>query len=276
MPLRQLCQHQNRLGQWPLTEQVRRTVQALPGFRTLFHSLRSHTRAPGLGNPSAFVVGQMVRVKDRAAIENTLDEKGRLRGLQWMEPQWSYCGTIQRVSKQVRRIMEKSGVIRSPAGTVILENVTCAGISGTVGCGRACALFFRDDWLEATNEEARDIPYQANTRHATVRSVADIRATLDAGGGRDGLMFMPEMAQFADRRFPILKTIDSVQEACSTRLPRAHWYVLRGLQCSGAVLGRRGPCHSSCGLIWHPDWLRLVDRRLVARETDPSITPSTA
>lgn len=199
----------------------------------------------------------MVRVKDRAAIEKTLDEKGRLRGLQWLEPQWSYCGTTQRVSRHVRRIMEKSGHMRSISGTVILEKVSCAGLSGAEGCGRVCPLFFRDEWLQPTNDGASDAAYQPSTRYAIVRCLSDIRATLDAGGGRDGLMFMPQMEQFAEQQFSILKTIDRVQESGVVRPARARWYILRGLQCSGAVLGRRSPCHRSCALIWHRDWLRL-------------------
>ncbi|MFN2460116.1 MAG: hypothetical protein ABR591_05465 [Candidatus Velthaea sp.] len=109
--------------------------------------LRRDTRAPG--KPSVFAPGQLVRVKDREAIVQTLDEHLMHRGLLWSEQQWTYCGTLQRVQRQVRRIIDDAGVSRTVSATVLLEDVTCTNADGSGGCGKLCPLFFRDEWLEA-------------------------------------------------------------------------------------------------------------------------------
>ncbi len=38
---------------------------------------------------------------------------------------------------------------------------------------------------------------------------------------------------------------------------RASIYILDGAQCTGAVVGAKGPCDRACALLWHEDWLIL-------------------
>lgn len=90
-----------------------------------------------------------------------------------------------------------------------------------------------------------------------VKSVAEIRATLDAGGRLESLPFMPEMAQFCGRRFVVSKRADKVCDTVhytgSRRLPGT--VLLGDLRCDGSA---HGSCQAECRLYWKEQWLRRV------------------
>ena len=137
------------------------------GLRAAIDTLRPAPRAkvaPHLGRPSRFAVGDWVRVRDRAAVEATLDAGRRMRGLVWVPSQWEACGRVYRVQKQVRRIVDDAGTMRAVSGTVLLEGCDCGGDAGDAGCGRRCPLMFRDAWLEpAAPPVERTIPREGGT-----------------------------------------------------------------------------------------------------------------
>ncbi len=240
-----------------------------PPFGTL-RALRRGTRRfagrfrkrAGLGKPSRYAVGDWVRVKDVAEVRATLDPHEKLRGLAFTPEQWAYCGKTFRVDAVVRRMMNDDGVMRSVGRTVSLEGVTCGGPAESGGCGRACPLLFRDEWLEPSSAERAEPPRQG-VRYARVRPLAEIVATLDARGRRDGVIFTAEMGRYAGARLPVYKRVQAVA-GTSWRRERAAWYVLAGARCSGAILRTEGPCHRGCGLMWHADWLELEDAELCA------------
>ena len=90
-----------------------------------------------------------------------------------------------------------------------------------------------------------------------VRPLEEILATLDENGALQALPFMPEMAQYAGRRFPILKsahkTCDPTGVTDLRRLPDA---VHLPTRCHG---GAHGDCEANCLLFWKQDWLKRVD-----------------
>ena len=90
-----------------------------------------------------------------------------------------------------------------------------------------------------------------------VRPLAEIMATLDGDGALDGMPFMPEMAQFAGRRFPILKsahkTCDPTGVSELRRLPDT---VHLPTRCDGAA---HDGCEARCLLYWKRAWLKPVD-----------------
>ena len=125
---------------------------------------------------------------------------------------------------------------------------------------RSCPIFFRDEWVKpAQTPTFKPIDFDNGARHMRVRSAHDIRSTLDWHGRRDGLMFMPEMYQWTGMRFRVTRRIQSVFECGQYVVPRSPIFILEGLRCSGAVLGRRGPCDRACAILWHPDWLSPDD-----------------
>ena len=251
------CQFENTIYRYtpPLgaLRALRRTVRRFSGG--------FGKRAP-LGKPSRYAAGDWVRVKDVGEVRATLDARERLRGLAFTPEQWAYCGKTFRVDAVVRRMMNDEGVMRSVGRTVSLAGVTCGGPAESGGCGRACPLLFRDEWLEPSSAERADPPREA-PRYARVRPVAEILATLDAGRRRDGVLFTTEMERYAGARIAVYKRVQPVA-ATSWRREGAVWYVLAGARCSGAILGPAAPCHRGCGLLWHRDWIVLEEAELRA------------
>jgi hypothetical protein len=96
--------------------------------------------------------GEIVEVKSKEEILETLDSKGRNRGLEFMPEMLKYCGKKFRVFKRVdRMIFDVSGRMRLIPNTVILEGVTCDG-SAHRGCQRTCFCLWREIWLRRVEE----------------------------------------------------------------------------------------------------------------------------
>lgn len=95
-----------------------------------------------------------------------------------------------------------------------------------------------------------------------IRPVAEIFATLDEHGARDGLPFMPEMLPFCGQRFAVLKvahkTCDPTGDS-NLRHIGVEGAVHLATRCDGAA---HGGCQARCLLYWHPDWLAPADAAL--------------
>lgn len=250
------CQRRSELAAHPPLE---RLIWA-SGQGTIRSGLKEIWDPPpraGMGKPSRFSAGELVRVKSREEISATLDQKDRLRGLWFVPAQWDYCGQTFRVRRQLRRVLDDKGHFRAIGGTVILDGVDCGGKHGVAGCGRHCPLWFRDEWLEPA--EATDVPApKPAERHATVRSEAEIRATLDREGRCDGVLFTSEIAAFTGRRLPVEGAVQEVFEHEQWLPPRAEVLMLEGARCTGCSLGEDGPCHRACPLLFHRSWLEVT------------------
>ena len=90
-----------------------------------------------------------------------------------------------------------------------------------------------------------------------VRSAEEILAGLDERGELDALPFMPEMLQFAGRRFVVdkiaFKTCDTATWTGMRRMTdTVH---LKGLRCDGQA---HGGCQAGCLLFWRTSWLTRV------------------
>jgi hypothetical protein len=88
----------------------------------------------------------------------------------------------------------------------------------------------------------------------TVRSAAEILATLDENASLDGLPFMPEMLQFCGQTFPVHrradKTCDTIEAQGLRRMTdTVH---LANLRCDGSA---HGGCQAGCLLFWKEAWL---------------------
>lgn len=256
--LRSGCQRGDIVGVHSLVERARGRLDRGLGIKS---GLRQALGKPApkrepLGKASEHPVGSWVRVRDAEQIRASLGPDSRLRGLAFVPVQWQTCGGVYRVARHVRRIRDDHGRFRPVSGTVLLEGVTCAG-SGPepAGCGRHCPLWFRDEWLERVEAPRQEPPMASRLRHVRVRSVEEIRAGLDAFGRRDGLTFMPEMAEHAEKRFHAVQRLGDVFEYDAWVPTRAPIWILEGLTCNGRAAGSRGPCDRACALLWHEDWL---------------------
>jgi len=98
---------------------------------------------------SSLQAGDQVRVRSTAGIRATLDRWNRLKGCTFLEEMMPYCGTPQRVFKQVEKFLdERDYRIKQCRGLVLLEGVICNGTADFGGCDRSCFLFWREEWLE--------------------------------------------------------------------------------------------------------------------------------
>ena len=255
-PLPRACQREDKIGTHSRFELVRDRISRGFGIR------RRRTPAPGLGRASSFPVGSWVRVHDYAAIETTLDANHKLRGLAFVDVQRETAGQVFQVERHVRRLRDDQGRFRAVNATVLLAGVDCGGHHAEpTGCGKHCPLMYRDEWLEAAVAPHIAPDTAREVRRARVRDLAEIYGGLDAFGRRDGITFMPEMAAYAGQRFIVASSLSTVFECGRwTTTPHPVW-TLKGLHCTGAVLGTKGPCDRACTLLWHPDWLMLDPRQ---------------
>jgi hypothetical protein len=87
----------------------------------------------------------------------------------------------------------------------------------------------------------------------TVRPIHEIVATLDKAGAIEGLPFMPEMAPFVGKQFPVWRRVEKTcVEGDQVRRLRNVVY-LGDLRCNGEA---HEGCDKECRLLWHEAWLR--------------------
>jgi hypothetical protein len=87
-----------------------------------------------------------------------------------------------------------------------------------------------------------------------VKSIEEIRATLDENGRLDALPFMPEMEQFCGKQFRVHRRIDKINDMRhKTGLRRMRDAVtLTAVRCDGAA---HGGCQAECQILWKDAWL---------------------
>lgn len=150
-------------------------VRSVPIY--LVNVLQSHSRGhlpPWLrvahGQPVPFVHGRLtrtpsisldlepgetVRIRSRKEIRETLDRRGRNRGLSFDIEMVPYCGQTRRVEKVITRFIDAwtGRMITPPRRSVVLEGTACQGRYHGL-CQRQDLQFWREAWL--TREPAPD------------------------------------------------------------------------------------------------------------------------
>jgi hypothetical protein len=88
-----------------------------------------------------------------------------------------------------------------------------------------------------------------------VRSLEEIRSTLDATGCLEAMPFMREMAKSCGRTLRVVRIVDKIYDYNRTRTMRHldRCVLLSGLRCDG---GDHGGCQAACYLLWRVEWLR--------------------
>jgi len=119
------------------------------------YPIRRGTIPPGVSTPAAALnlqPGEWVRVKDFAAIRDTLDTSNKNRGMYFDCEEVPYCGGTYQVSVRVDRIIdEKTGrMLHFKNPSVILDGVYCQGrySKHRLFCPRAIYPMWREIWLE--------------------------------------------------------------------------------------------------------------------------------
>lgn len=95
--------------------------------------------------------GDIVRVRSKEQILQTLDNNNRLEGCVFMNEMWQYCESQHKVLKRVDCFFDEAKFrMRKTRHTVLLEGLHCSGkIPGFVHrCDRFCYYFWKESWLE--------------------------------------------------------------------------------------------------------------------------------
>jgi hypothetical protein len=102
-----------------------------------------------------------------------------------------------------------------------------------------------------------------------VRSLAEIRATLDGEDCLDGLPFMAEMESACEKSFRIYRVVEKVYDYGRTRRMRRldDCVLLLDQRCDGMA---HAGCEAACYLIWKLQWLVPL---ATARVTEPVPSP---
>jgi hypothetical protein len=88
-----------------------------------------------------------------------------------------------------------------------------------------------------------------------VKSLEEIRATLDARGKNRGLLFTDDMRGFAGKQFRVFKRVESIfLEESKQRRTLKNTVLLDAVYCPGITFR----CDRSCFLFWKEVWLRRV------------------
>jgi len=101
--------------------------------------------------------GELVRVRSRSEIQETLNTRRTNRGLSFDPEMAAYCGHVARVRRSVTQIIdEETGSMRRMGNPcVTLEGVLCKAEYSTCRllCPRAIPPYWREIWLERVPEK---------------------------------------------------------------------------------------------------------------------------
>jgi hypothetical protein len=104
--------------------------------------------------------GDLVQVKSKAEIEQTLDADSKTRGLWFDREMLPYCGQTHTVKRPVKRFIdERTGeMIELKSYAVILEGVVCQGYDSTGRwfCPRGIYPWWRESWLERVDDQSAE------------------------------------------------------------------------------------------------------------------------
>jgi len=117
--------------------------------RWLAHSALGH----------GWVAGDTVRIRSLEEIRATLDDKGQLAGLSFMEEMKPFCGRTARVYRALDKIYDygRSRTMRQLDQCVLLAGLRCDG-QGHGACDAACYLIWKEAWLEKVGDSSA--PFQ--------------------------------------------------------------------------------------------------------------------
>ena len=138
-------------------------VRILPRL-TLIHSGRTYPFVLGrlsgrtLSADLGLQPGELVEVKSKEEIFETLDERDRTRGLRFDGETLQYCGRRGRVLRRIQKIIdEKTGRMLSiESDCIVIDGFICTGDYHR-SCPRAVYPYWRESWLKRVEEDSSDL-----------------------------------------------------------------------------------------------------------------------
>jgi hypothetical protein len=131
----------------------RRTNDVMNWFCKLIGRSTRPSAPPTKGSSAHLKAGDLVRVRSLEEIQTTLNHWRQLRGCTFMPEMAEYCGTTQRVLKPMKRFVDERDLrVKRSRGIILLAGVNCQGTAEFGPCDRSCSLFWREEWLEKTDQ----------------------------------------------------------------------------------------------------------------------------
>lgn len=129
----------------PLYRKIRDALIGRPG-------LEGTLRRTPVGNLE-LQPGELVEIKSQKEMRETLDRRGRNRGLVCDIELRKFCGTKDRVRSHLKQmISEATGEMRHVEATVMLDGNTCMCARVVGGCPRLEYCYWREVWLKRVEE----------------------------------------------------------------------------------------------------------------------------
>ncbi len=229
--------------------------------------------------------GDVVRVRSKEQILQTLDNHMKLGGCYFMDGMWQFCGRELVVEKRVNYFFDESSQkIYRPHDVVLLRDARCNGRipCHAYTCQRSCLCFWKEAWLEKNelvpkaNPLDREEPSQSiqNSRRDSntgdtgdmregdlvrVRTRKEIEETLDAEDSLDGCLFMEQMWRFCGSEYCIASRVEHFFDENAYLMSECRdIYILNEVNCSGKIPDLPQPCDRSCRILWKGKWLKKI------------------
>jgi hypothetical protein len=114
-----------------------------------------HPRAAAKIAPSTMNLqpGELVEVKSKREIEETLDARQRTRGLRFDQEMLAYCGRRGRVLRRVEKLIDESSgkMVHIHTDCIVIEGFVCTGDLHRF-CPRSVFPYWREAWLKRVED----------------------------------------------------------------------------------------------------------------------------
>lgn len=92
-----------------------------------------------------------------------------------------------------------------------------------------------------------------------IRSLTEIKGTLNHWRQLKGCTFMPEMGEYCGTTQKVLKAMQRFVDERDLRVKKSNGIILlEGVMCRGTA--EFGPCDRSCLVFWREEWLEKIDK----------------
>ena len=154
-----------------VVEEVARRLHLLSAY-----PLRGGERDVAAGTapvPIGLQTGQLVQIRSKREIRDTLTPKGKNRGLWFDREMIPYCGKTARVKTKVERFIDEGSgrLVELASDAYILDDVVCKASrsDGRWFCPRAIYPWWRESWLKPLEPaESEGAPEAADQRREQV------------------------------------------------------------------------------------------------------------
>jgi hypothetical protein len=118
-------------------------------------SVKNNLKERSNQNIKILEVGDLVRIRSKVEILQTLDKDNKTKGCGFMDEMWQYCGTKHKIIKKIEYFYDECNqVMRKAHNTVLLEDLRCSGNKKWKhNCDRFCYYFWRGEWLEKIEDK---------------------------------------------------------------------------------------------------------------------------